>query len=130
MPIAPDGTQQGSPHYRAMRELVEQMDDRTSGKFEITKQRIVHDLRSPSKPHELTALRLRRRLESLLPEGRLAHTGAPDVEDVAQGVLRLPDIIVIDEADMEGEGSFDPRTLIADWTVSTEGLPRYDAGTS
>ncbi|KUF17653.1 Uma2 family endonuclease [Streptomyces silvensis] len=199
MANAPDNARQEAHHvYRTMRELVQSTDDNVPGKFEITKQGIVHDLRSPSKPHELTALRLRRRLESVLPEGRLAHTGAPDVEDVAQGVLRLPDIIVIDEADMEGEGSFDPRTLIAaieivsrsnpendwvgkmrdypllgipvyaifdartgtgavlsdihptpqgpryatrkdflygedvtiaDWTVSTEGLPRYDTGT-
>lgn len=126
MTIAPDSAQQGSPHYRAMRELVEQMDDRISGKFEITKQGIVHDMMSPSKPHELTALRLRRRLESVMPEGRIAHTGAPDVEDVSEGVLRLPDIIVIDEADMEGEGSFDPRTLIAAIEIVSRSNPDND----
>ncbi|MFI1681111.1 Uma2 family endonuclease [Streptomyces sp. NPDC020607] len=126
MTIAPDSAQQGSPSYRAMRELIEQMDDRISGKFEITKQGIVHDMMSPSKPHELTALRLRRRLESVLPEGLLAHTGAPDVEDISEGVLRLPDIIVIEEADMEGEGSFDPLTLIAAIEIVSRSNPEND----
>ncbi|MFI7317839.1 Uma2 family endonuclease [Streptomyces venezuelae] len=126
MTIAPDSAQQGSPHYRAMRELIEQMDDRISGKFEITKQGIVHDMMSPSKPHELTALRLRRRLESVLPEGLLAHTGGPDVEDISEGVLRLPDIIVIAETDMEGEGSFDPRTLVAAIEIVSRSNPEND----
>ncbi|MEV0121002.1 Uma2 family endonuclease [Streptomyces sp. NPDC050703] len=126
MTIASDSAPQGSPHYRAMRELVEQMDDRISGKFEITKQGIVHDMMSPSKPHELTALRLRRRLESVMPEGRLVHTGAPDVEDVSEGVLRLPDVILIDETDMEGEGPFDPRTLIAAIEIVSRSNPEND----
>lgn len=43
-----------------------------------------------------------------MPEGLLAHTGTPDVEDLREGVMRHPDVI-----------------LIAEWTISTESLPRY-----
>nr|WP_217165138.1 Uma2 family endonuclease [Streptomyces sp. AC512_CC834] len=125
------------------------------GKFEITKEGIVHDMTSPSGGHELTTLRLRKRLEKVMPEEIVAHTGEPDVEDEPQGVMRRPDLMVIAEEDMNIEGSFDPRTgtgavftdihstpegpryavrksfvygedvTIGEWTISTSGLPRY-----
>lgn len=45
MTIAPDDAQQGASHvYRAMRDFVQSMDDTLPGKFEITKEGIVHDL--------------------------------------------------------------------------------------
>ncbi|CAM5609931.1 Uma2 family endonuclease OS=Streptomyces tendae OX=1932 GN=GUR47_08800 PE=4 SV=1 [Streptomyces tendae] len=89
----------------------------------------------PVRPHELTALRLRKRLERVMPEEIVAHTGEPDVEMVPEGIMRRPDIMVIAEADMEGEGAFDPRTLIAaveivsrsnpdnDWVTKTRDYP-------
>ncbi|WP_374227361.1 hypothetical protein [Streptomyces sp. AC512_CC834] len=110
---------------------------------------------SPSGGHELTTLRLRKRLEKVMPEEIVAHTGEPDVEDEPQGVMRRPDLMVIAEEDMNIEGSFDPRTgtgavftdihstpegpryavrksfvygedvTIGEWTISTSGLPRY-----
>ncbi|MET7325083.1 Uma2 family endonuclease [Streptomyces sp. NPDC005549] len=136
MTIAPDNAQQGASHlYRAMRDFVESTDGTLPGRFEITKEGIVLDMMSPVRPHELTALRLRKRLERVMPEEIVAHTGEPDVEMVPEGIMRRPDIMVIAEADMEGEGTFDPRTLIAaveivsrsnpdnDWVTKTRDYP-------
>ncbi|MFI1754921.1 Uma2 family endonuclease [Streptomyces sp. NPDC020571] len=136
MTIAPDNAQQGASHlYRAMRDFVESTDGTLPGKFEITKEGIVLDMMSPVRPHELTALRLRKRLERVMPEEIVAHTGEPDVEMVPEGIMRRPDIMVIAEADMEGEGAFDPRTLLAaveivsrsnpdnDWVTKTRDYP-------
>ncbi|MFG2948961.1 Uma2 family endonuclease [Streptomyces adustus] len=114
MAIAPDDARQGTSHlYRAMRDFVESTDGTLPGKFEITKEGIVVDVMSPVRQHELTALRLRKRLEKVMPEEIAAHTGEPDVEVAPESIMRRPDIMVIAEADMEGDGSFDPLTLIA-----------------
>ncbi|MEV0415249.1 Uma2 family endonuclease [Streptomyces sp. NPDC050448] len=126
MTIAPDDVQQEVHWYPAMRDAVQSLDDTVPGKFEITKEGIVHDMMAPSSPHELTALRLRKRLEKVMPEELVAHTGAPDVEDEPQGILRLPDIMLIAEADMEGQGSFDPHTLIAAVEVVSRSNPDND----
>ncbi|MFF4099767.1 Uma2 family endonuclease [Streptomyces sp. NPDC001903] len=126
MTIAPDDVQPAVRWYQAMREAVQSLDDTVPGKFEITKEGIVHDMMAPSSPHELTALRLRKRLEKVMPEELVAHTGAPDVEDELQGILRLPDIMLIAEADMEGQGSFDPHTLIAAVEVVSRSNPDND----
>lgn len=89
MTIAPDNARQGASHlYRAMRDFVE-----------ITKEGIVLDRMSPVRPHELTALRLRKRLEKVMPEAIVARKDFVYGEDVT----------------------------IGDWTISTEGLPRYEA---
>ncbi|GGX57034.1 Uma2 family endonuclease [Streptomyces minutiscleroticus] len=127
MTIAPDGAQRGASHlYRAMRDFVQSADDTLPGKFEITKEGIVHDMMSPSRRHELTALRLRKRLERVMPEELVAHTGEPDVEDEPEGVMRRPDLMVIAEADMDAEGSFDPRELIAAVEVVSRSNPDND----
>lgn len=127
MTIAPDNAQQGATHlYRAMRDFVESTDGTLPGKFEITKEGIALDMMSPVRPHELTTLRLRKRLEKVMPEEIVAHTGEPDVELVPEGILRRPDIMVIAEADMEGQGSFDPRTLIAAVEIVSRSNPDND----
>ncbi|MER7461665.1 Uma2 family endonuclease [Streptomyces sp. NPDC097981] len=126
MTIAPDDVQPAVRWYQAMREAVQSLDDTVPGKFEITKEGIVHDMMAPSGPHELTTLRLRKRLEKVMPEELAAHTGAPDVEDEPQGILRLPDIMLIAEADMEVQGSFDPHTLIAAVEVVSRSNPDND----
>ncbi|WP_372349374.1 Uma2 family endonuclease [Streptomyces sp. KL116D] len=126
MSIAPDSEHMAAHLYRTMREFVQSMDDTLPGKFEITKEGIVHDMMSPAKPHELTALRIRRRLDVVLPEELLAHTGTPDVEDAAAGVMRHPDVMVIAETDMEGDGAFDPRTLVAAIEVVSRSNPDND----
>ncbi|MEU9704970.1 Uma2 family endonuclease [Streptomyces sp. NPDC047981] len=115
-----------SPLYRTMREALGGLDDTVPGKFEITKEGIVHDMMSPSRPHELTVLRLRKRLEKVMPEELAAHTGEPDVENAPEGVMRHPDVTVIAEADMEGDGSFDPRTLLAAIEVVSRSNPDND----
>lgn len=44
MPLASDNAQQGASHsYRTMRDFLASMDDTLPGKFEITKEGIVHD---------------------------------------------------------------------------------------
>ncbi|NEB08581.1 Uma2 family endonuclease [Streptomyces coelicoflavus] len=127
MTTASDNTQQGASHlYRAMRDFVQSSDDTLPGKFEITKEGIVHDMMSPSGRHELTTLRLRKRLEKVMPEEIVAHTGEPDVEDEPEGVMRRPDLMVIAEEDMDIEGSFDPRSLIAAVEVVSRSNPRND----
>jgi len=127
MTIASDHTQQGaSLLYRAMRDFVESTDDRLPGRFEITKEGIVLDMMSPTRPHELTVLRVRKRLEKAMPDEIVAHTGEPDVELEPEGIMRRPDIMVITEADMEGEGAFDPRTLIAAIEVVSRSNPDND----
>ncbi|QIP86103.1 Uma2 family endonuclease [Streptomyces sp. Tu 2975] len=126
MTIAPDDAQRDARLYQVMREFVSSMDDTLPGKFEITKEGIVHDMMSPAKPHELTVLRVRRLLERVLPDGLVAHTGTPDVELAPEGIMRHPDVMVIAEADMEGEGSFDPCTLFAAVEVVSRSNPDND----
>ncbi|GAB2948979.1 Uma2 family endonuclease [Streptomyces heilongjiangensis] len=127
MTIAPDDAQHGSSHvYQAMRHFVQSMDDTLPGKFEITKEGIVHDMMAPIGPHELTVLRLRKRLEKAMPEEIVAHTGEPDVEGEAEGIMRRPDVMVIAEADMEVEGAFDPLTIHAAVEVVSRSNPDND----
>lgn len=126
MANAPDHVQRDSAHYRAMRNIVEQMQDDAPGKFEITREGIVHDLLTPAGLHELTALRVRKRLEKVMPEELVAHTGTPDVESAAQGIMRHPDVMVIAEAGMEIDCSFDARTLIAAVEIVSRSNPDND----
>ncbi|MEU6115557.1 Uma2 family endonuclease [Streptomyces sp. NPDC047117] len=126
MTIAPDDAQRDALLYRAMRDFIQSMDDTLPGKFEITKEGIVHDMLAPVGPHELTVLRVRKRLEKVMPEELVAHTGTPDVEGETQGIMRHPDIMVIAEEDMEVEGSFDPRALVAAVEVVSRSNPDND----
>lgn len=127
MTIAPDNAQQGASHlYRAMRGFVQSMDDTLPGKFEITKEGIVHDMMSPGGPHEVTAARISRRLERIMPDELLAHTGTPDVEDEPEGIMHHPDVMVIAWADLDVEGSIDPRALIAAIEVVSKSNPDND----
>lgn len=126
MTIAPENAQQGASHYRAMRDFLQSMDDTLPGRFEITKEGIVHDMTSPVRPHELTVLRLRKRLEKVMPEEIVAHTGEPDVEGEHEGIMRRPDVMVIAEEDMEGDGMFDPRTLFAAVEIVSRSNPDND----
>ncbi|MFJ9248015.1 Uma2 family endonuclease [Streptomyces sp. NPDC101776] len=127
MTIASDNAQQGASHqYRAMRDVVRSMDDTLPGKFEITKEGIVHDMMAPIGPHELTTLHLRKRLEKVMPDELVAHTGTPDVEAEAEGIMRHPDVMVIAWADMDVPDSFDPRTLIAAIEVVSRSNPDND----
>ncbi|MET9516133.1 Uma2 family endonuclease [Streptomyces sp. NPDC002994] len=126
MTIAPDDARRDASHYGAMREFLQSMDDTLPGKFEITKEGIVHDMIVPVGPHELTTLRVRKRLEKVMPEVLVAHTGTPDVEGQAEGIMRHPDVMVIAEADMEVDGPFDPRTLIAAVEVVSRSNPDND----
>ncbi|MFJ6838238.1 Uma2 family endonuclease [Streptomyces sp. NPDC091209] len=127
MSIAPDNARRDTHHlYRAMREFLESMDDTLPGKFEITREGIVHDMMAPVGPHELTTLHLRKRLEKVMPEELVAHTGTPDVEAEPEGIMRHPDIMVIAMADMDVPGSFDARTLIAAIEVVSRSNPDND----
>jgi Uma2 family endonuclease len=127
MTVAPHPAQQGASHvYRAMRDVVRTMDDTLPGKFEITKEGIVHDMMSPGGAHEVTAAHVSRRLERVMPDELLAHTGTPDVEDESEGVLRHPDVIVIAWADLDVERSIDPRTVVAAIEIVSRSNPGND----
>jgi Uma2 family endonuclease len=127
MTIAPDDACQTASHrYQAMRDFVQSVEDTLPGKFEVTKEGIVHDMMAPVGPHELTTVHLRRRLEKVMPEEIVAHTGEPDVEDGAERILRRPDVMVIAMVDMDVPGSFDPRTLIAAIEVVSRSNPDND----
>ncbi|GAA2625091.1 Uma2 family endonuclease [Streptomyces axinellae] len=126
MTLTPHHAEHDSFQYQAMRDIVDRVHDGVPGKLEITKEGIVHDMMAPGGPHELTAARVSRRLEKVMPDELLAHTGTPDVEDVAEGVLRHPDVMVIAEADMEIEASFDPRTILAAVEVVSRSNPDND----
>ncbi|MFF3372722.1 Uma2 family endonuclease [Streptomyces sp. NPDC002680] len=127
MTIAPDDARQGASRlYRTMRDFVQSMDDTLPGKFEITKEGIVHDMMSPGGPHEVTAAHVSRRLEKSMPDELLAHSGTPDVEDEPEGIMRHPDVMVIAWADLNVEGSIDPRTVIAAVEVVSRSNPEND----
>ncbi|MEW2567526.1 MULTISPECIES: Uma2 family endonuclease [Streptomyces] len=127
MTIASDDTRPGAHHrYQAMREFLESMDDTLPGKFEITKEGIVHDMMSPGGPHEVTAALVSRRLEKVMPDELLAHTGTPDVEDEPEGIMRHPDVMLIAWDDLNVEGSIDSRTLIAAIEVVSRSNPEND----
>jgi Uma2 family endonuclease len=126
MTIAPEHAGSDTHRYEAMRDVVEGIQDSVPGKLEITKEGIVHDMMSPGGPHEMTAARVSRRLEQVMPEGLLAHTGTPDVEDLHAGVLRHPDVMVIAWADMDVEAAFDPRTIVAAIEVVSRSNPEND----
>lgn len=123
MTVASDASRRATAPYKAMRDALEALDDAVPGKFEITKEGIVHDMTSPGRPHELTAGLVSRRLEKVMPDDIRAHTGTPDVEDEPHGILRHPDVMVIARSDMAGEGAFDPRTVIAAIEVVSESNP-------
>ncbi|WTO35636.1 Uma2 family endonuclease [Streptomyces achromogenes] len=127
MTIAPDDPRQSAPHlYRTMRDVVQSMDDALPGKFEITKEGIVHDMMSPGGPHEVTAAHVSRRLEKAMPDELLAHTGTPDVEDEPEAILRHPDVMVIAWEDLDTEGSIDPRTVLATIEIVSRSNPDND----
>ncbi|MEU3525496.1 Uma2 family endonuclease [Streptomyces sp. NPDC038707] len=127
MTIAPDGPRQSATHlYRTMRDVVQSMDDALPGKFEITKEGIVHDMMSPGGPHEVTAARVSRRLEKVMPDDLLAHNGTPDVEDEPEAILRHPDVMVIAWEDLDTEGSIDPRTVLAAIEIVSRSNPDND----
>jgi Uma2 family endonuclease len=126
MTIAPEYAGSDTARYQTMRDIVERIEDSVPGKLEITKEGIVHDMMSPGGPHEMTAARISRRLERVMPDSLLAHTGTPDVEDLTEGVLRHPDVMVIAWADGDVEGAFDPRTIIAAIEVVSRSNPDND----
>ncbi|MDQ0909652.1 Uma2 family endonuclease [Streptomyces canus] len=127
MTIAPDDARRSGSHvYRAMRDLVQSMDDNLPGKFEITKEGIVHDMMSPGGLHEVTAAHVSRRLERVMPDELLAHNGTPDVENEPEGITRHPDVMVIAWDDLNVEGSIDPHTLIAAIEVVSRSNPDND----
>lgn len=126
MTTAPDDARRDAHLYQAMRDFVAHTDGTLPGKFEITREGIVHDMMAPVGPHELTTLRIRKRMERVMPEELVAHTGTPDVESVQHGTMRHPDVMVIAEADMEVAGSVAPQALIAAIEVVSRSNPDND----
>ncbi|MEX3101355.1 MULTISPECIES: hypothetical protein [unclassified Streptomyces] len=86
---------------------------------EISGGKLVMTLR-PGPRHQLTAMLVRRQLDTQLPEG-LGVFEATDTDDEALGVLRVPDLQVCRDAAMETDDPLDPREI-----VQAEGRPAYD----
>ncbi|MFF3907560.1 Uma2 family endonuclease [Streptomyces sp. NPDC001848] len=127
MTIAQGNSRQGASHlYLAMREVVQSLDEVIPGKFEITREGIVHDMMSPGGPHEVTAAHVSRRLEKVMPDELLAHNGTPDVEDEPEGIMRHPDVMVIAWTDLNVEGSIDPRAVVAAVEIVSRSNPDND----
>ena len=64
---------------------------------------------SPKKQHQLVAHRLRTQLEPQLGTDLVLMPGT-DMEDAALGILRVPDLVVIDEEEATAESdAIDPR---------------------
>ncbi len=126
MSIAPDGARTDSnARYRAMRDAAELLHDRLPGKFEITKEGIVHDMMSPAGPHEVTASLVSRRLEKVMPDSLLAHVGTPDVEHEPEGITRHPDVSLISWDDLV-RTTTDPHALLAAIEVVSRSNPDND----
>ncbi|MFF0017678.1 hypothetical protein [Streptomyces sp. NPDC005374] len=128
-----DGRRATSHHrYRAMRDFVQSLDDTVPGRFEITKKGIVHDITAGVGRHELTA------------------ACSPDNDWVGKvrdyPLIGIPVYAIFDPRTGTGAVLTDihptpegPRyatrkdfvygedVTIADWTISTDGLPRYTA---
>ncbi|MFF4157023.1 Uma2 family endonuclease [Streptomyces sp. NPDC001678] len=100
--------------YARMRAIAEELmkhaPDPIRG-VEITHDGIIM-MMSPSRPHELIAMRLRRQLDPQLDNGLVAHSGG-EIEDVSLGKLRRPDLIVVPEEVFAEEtmAPFDPHDL-------------------
>ncbi|MEU9394587.1 Uma2 family endonuclease [Streptomyces sp. NPDC048324] len=98
--------------YRHLRELREAF-DRPERPERPAWPEISHGqllmMMSPKKQHQLVAHRLRLQLESQLGAD-LVLMAQTDMEDAALGVLRVPDLVVIDEEEAVAEGdAIDPR---------------------
>ena len=102
------------------------MDDTLPGKFEITKEGIVHDMMSPGGPHEVTAAHVSRRLEKVMPDELLAHNGTTRRGGRAGGHHASPRRHGDRWTDLDVEGSIDPRTLIAAVEVVSRSNPDND----
>jgi Uma2 family endonuclease len=75
-----------------------------SDRFEISGNTIVMMI-SPAGRHERAAWMLAHQLQPQLPDGIIAHTGG-DVEDVALGILRRPDLVVMPFAATDTDNAF------------------------
>ncbi|MER7990395.1 hypothetical protein ABTY53_33150 [Streptomyces noursei] len=104
--------------YGAMRNAVEQIQDSVPGKLEVTRAGIVHDLVSPVGPHELTAARVSRRLEKAMPDGLVA-TGSGAVFTDIHSTPNGPRYAT------RKDFVYGEDVTIAEWTISTDKLPRY-----
>ncbi|MFD6490289.1 Uma2 family endonuclease [Streptomyces sp. NPDC059944] len=96
-------------NYRHLRELRETFDHPEPLAWpEISHGRLVMVVR-PGKRHQLVAHRLRTKLEPQLGAELVLLVGT-DMEDAELGVLRIPDLVVVDEEEATAHGDvIDPR---------------------
>ncbi|MET7745001.1 Uma2 family endonuclease [Streptomyces sp. NPDC005385] len=95
--------------YRHLREFRETFDQPEPLAWpEISHGRLVMAVR-PGKRHQLVAHRLRTKLEPQLGAELVLLVGT-DMEDAGLGVLRVPDLVVVDEEEASAQGeAIDPR---------------------
>ncbi|MFE5028189.1 Uma2 family endonuclease [Streptomyces sp. NPDC056656] len=81
---------------------------------------------SPGARHQFVGHRLRKQLEPQLPDGVILMVET-DVEDASLGILRTPDLVVVDEtADLAHREALDPRgvhliiEIVSRWNASND----------
>lgn len=99
----------GQGVYRHLRELREALDRPERLAWPEISHGLLLMMMSPTKQHQLVAHRLRLQLGPHL-EADLVLMVETDMEDAAMGVLRVPDLVVIDEEEAVADGdAIDPR---------------------
>ncbi|PWG08839.1 Uma2 family endonuclease [Streptomyces sp. V2] len=91
---------------------------------EISGGKLVMTLR-PGPRHQLTAMLVRRQLDTQLPKG-LGVFEATDTDDEALGVLRVPDLQVCRDAAMETDDPLDPREIVLAVEIVSPSNPEND----
>jgi Uma2 family endonuclease len=117
--------------YRHLRELRDHMvpiPGTTWG--EISDGQIIM-MMSPSRPHDRNAIRLRDQLTRQLTADLVATTSS-DVEDIALGKLRRPDVLVLPDAAFDAETpeeeslGIDPRQVLLAVEIVSRSNPEND----
>ncbi|MET9124802.1 Uma2 family endonuclease [Streptomyces sp. NPDC004528] len=121
--------------HRRLREFREAFDKPESlARPEISHGRLLMMTR-PGKQHQLVAHRLRVQLDPQLDPDLVLMLGT-DMEDAALGILRVPDLVVVDEEEATADSdAIDPRRchlvieicrLGITFTSDAEAAPRSD----
>jgi Uma2 family endonuclease len=112
--------------YRHLREYADKLNPPApfTDHVEISGGNIIV-IMAPMGTHEMVAWKISDLLRPQLPEGIIAHTGG-DVEDVALGILRRPDVIVVPYEAMHIDGALNPRDLLLAIEIVSPSNPAND----
>lgn len=113
-------------HLRDYRDVLGAQAEQHGARWpEISDGRLIM-MMSPRARHQFVGHRLRRQLEPQLPDGVILMVET-DVEDASLGILRTPDLVVVDEtADLAHREALDPRSvhliieIVSRWNASND----------